>query len=738
MITITALLGCGSSGLGSADPRAIEQDSILAELKTSAPALTLWVRTAPRISPDDANPSITIHGRTSRNLRSVVASSASGSLGQVVLASPRTFDLTLAGNQELRRVLSGQFVQLAIETADGGHASRYVGRFRVEAVVGGFHGSSRLWVNEEILPVYVAESLADPLRHRVSVRTSRDVSNAVASTIDGRSTWNGTAWNATADRRNAQTLRFDLTTDELIPTLGGDGQRLVFEAQGSREVFRKEAAVRVAVSNLELREAHAPFLADVCEQETRTCLKDAVDSSECGRFEEVRSCVEAREPSCPPMLESWIAECVLQQVEDFANDVDREKISALDALELCTHEGDLMGPMLDEICASAPDEPYCACLGQEDCFEAFAVDFVEPCATTVEPRFDCALGLTFRDIRDPPPTIVHTEERVVRIDDVTDGLLAAQILASAGPVYGITTLEEAFQSVDRHEVNLISFWEGTNGVPYTAIEYGAGDNSYGSVFAWGTTELRAIIGDSDLYDASAERRLGCRIPFGPRWSRCWSQDGCANGFRCEGVVLTYDEEPSETHAIAPGKCVESIESDGPEDGAACTSAQPCSLGAGFACSSAIASNDDGLCRPLWMFGGFAFPESMSIPASGTERYSVTVYGLATVAEEAVFTATLNYTNFTKLKLSLANPQDGTTSTFFDGPALGAAGVHALLGGVSGEFRVKLRVPVPGDEEVNGEWRLIVDTTSRGERVPRYDAYNIIYGDPTLTISSRYD
>jgi hypothetical protein len=61
----------------------------------------------------------------------------------------------------------------------------------------------------------------------------------------------------------------------------------------------------------------------------------------------------------------------------------------------------------------------------------------------------------------------------------------------------VTTVEEAFSRVDGHEINQIVLrGEGTNQF-YLEVEYGAGDNSYGAIFYWGTSYKAAAIHDGD-------------------------------------------------------------------------------------------------------------------------------------------------------------------------------------------------------------------------------------------------
>lgn len=59
----------------------------------------------------------------------------------------------------------------------------------------------------------------------------------------------------------------------------------------------------------------------------------------------------------------------------------------------------------------------------------------------------------------------------------------------------VTTVEEALSRVDDHEVNdIVLRDDGTNQF-YTEIEFGAGGNSYGAIFYWGTAVKGAAIHD---------------------------------------------------------------------------------------------------------------------------------------------------------------------------------------------------------------------------------------------------
>lgn len=62
----------------------------------------------------------------------------------------------------------------------------------------------------------------------------------------------------------------------------------------------------------------------------------------------------------------------------------------------------------------------------------------------------------------------------------------------------VTTIEEAFAAADQGEINITRLYEPAAARTYTAIEYGAGDNSYGAIFYWDSTQLVSSIHDGDL------------------------------------------------------------------------------------------------------------------------------------------------------------------------------------------------------------------------------------------------
>jgi hypothetical protein len=62
----------------------------------------------------------------------------------------------------------------------------------------------------------------------------------------------------------------------------------------------------------------------------------------------------------------------------------------------------------------------------------------------------------------------------------------------------VRTLADAFNTVDQGEFVVRNFTDPANGKKYTAIDYGAGDSTYGAIFEAGKTTVALSIHDGDL------------------------------------------------------------------------------------------------------------------------------------------------------------------------------------------------------------------------------------------------
>src|SRR5690606_19116881 len=140
-----------------------------------------------------------------------------------------------------------------------------------------------------------------------------------------------------------------------------------------------------------------------------------------------------------------------------------------------------------------------------------------------------------------------------------------QIVAAVASAYpGVTTVSQAFAAVDESEINQVEIWDASNGRAYTAYEFGAGDNSYGLVFAHGTTTVAASIMDGDLCD--------CPATWGDAMRLCGAgEDECASGLTCFGSSPEVDT----------GRCIDLRAPGHPQEGSECTAELGCPPASGL-------------------------------------------------------------------------------------------------------------------------------------------------------------
>jgi len=123
-------------------------------------------------------------------------------------------------------------------------------------------------------------------------------------------------------------------------------------------------------------------------------------------------------------------------------------------------------------------------------------------ACTAVPR-TCILGRTYREAEHMPELTLVSRRSITKPTQVNRPFLEEQILVAVNQSsYEASTLAEAFAAVDQGEL-IHSVYRHTDGRELVAIEYGAGDNSYGAFFAADSTTMVASIGDGDLYDCTA-------------------------------------------------------------------------------------------------------------------------------------------------------------------------------------------------------------------------------------------
>jgi hypothetical protein len=117
----------------------------------------------------------------------------------------------------------------------------------------------------------------------------------------------------------------------------------------------------------------------------------------------------------------------------------------------------------------------------------------------------CGLGGTFYDLRNDP-RFAFAPAKVLTAASTISALQGKQVIRAmhASTHTDVTTAAEAFASADQGEINEYAIESNVTGKTYTAMEYGAGDNSYGAIFAAGSTTVVAEIHDGDFYDCTVQ------------------------------------------------------------------------------------------------------------------------------------------------------------------------------------------------------------------------------------------
>ncbi len=116
----------------------------------------------------------------------------------------------------------------------------------------------------------------------------------------------------------------------------------------------------------------------------------------------------------------------------------------------------------------------------------------------------CLFGTTFGELLENPAVGV-TGDRQLRVTDPLSPLDQQRIILAVqqSSHTDVMTVAEAFDAVDQNVIRRVDLYDETGARAFVAFEYGAGDNSYGAVFAYGSTELVSQIHDGDLLECTA-------------------------------------------------------------------------------------------------------------------------------------------------------------------------------------------------------------------------------------------
>ncbi len=317
------------------------------------------------------------------------------------------------------------------------------------------------------------------------------------------------------------------------------------------------------------------------------------------------------------------------------------------------------------------------------------------------PDANCAFGIVYRDIGHNGATVIIAK-RVLDPASSTNATQRAQLVLAVQAAYpDVATATQAFLAVDGNVINHVELWDASNRRAYTSYEYGAGDNSYGLVFEYGTTNVATHIVDGDLYS--------CTAMWGNEMRDCPSNDDCAEGLACVGM------NPD----VMSGRCID-IHADHFEAGSQCSLEAGCLPGVGLVCAGAR-THGEGICVPAWMRGYFnANYGDVAVPDGSNVALELQAFGLASVDADVVIDLVISHPRVSDLLVTLTNPATAEV-VVYDGA--GKTGSEVAL-------RDHVVRGFSGDEMVNGNWTLRVTDRATGSTGTVHHF--------ALTITSRWD
>ncbi|CAN5495712.1 hypothetical protein BH09MYX1_BH09MYX1_18350 [soil metagenome] len=154
-----------AAGPGTVYVSGVAGESISARATT----FTLTFSTPARVETRSGGKVVILSGRSSRNIASMFSYVPDDAFGEVVLKSPRTFDVILREGHELNTMLSGMPLRLGIDTATG-TPTHFEAALHFGATFGALAGDSHLRVSE-VVPVLVGAD-AETLVYRASITTT--------------------------------------------------------------------------------------------------------------------------------------------------------------------------------------------------------------------------------------------------------------------------------------------------------------------------------------------------------------------------------------------------------------------------------------------------------------------------------------------------------------------------------------------------------------------------------------
>lgn len=270
--TLMTIPACAVDAVDPADVDEVTVDDgkadATAELRVRVDGLTVWMDPVARRTPAGW----VIDGRASRNLAGVSSWVPDDAFAEAAITSARSFTVTFALGHELNTMLSGLPIFVDLDPTTGASATAAVW---IKPRLTGFAGSSRIYLNTTIDPVYVGGELV----YRGGATTAAGYGELAA--------W-GDAGPATVTAQPSRKFRIDWTYDALA-----NAGTVHATARKDAATVEKTATLQVAVARLGLTRLDPSVVWErTCEADVQACLDglSGADAGACGSYREVQAC----------------------------------------------------------------------------------------------------------------------------------------------------------------------------------------------------------------------------------------------------------------------------------------------------------------------------------------------------------------------------------------------------------------------------------------------------------------
>jgi hypothetical protein len=248
------------------------------ELKVATTGITVWLRPYAVKAERDGQTFWVLRGRTSVNLDHAMSFVPDDPFCATTVLSARTFEIACHGASETNSLLSG--LPLFVNLVQPGPKQATL-KFVLEPRFVDATGSTRVWLNTELKPIYVS---GVGLTYRGKLRATGAVAGVVG----------GTAAKLTR-RGTTNEMNVDVSFEQVAAAAAGSGAQFTLDLEGVP--YTKKAMVAFGVKELDLQrtpDAYETWPSLFCSSAVQACLNaaggDAYDYEACGSYRQVTRC----------------------------------------------------------------------------------------------------------------------------------------------------------------------------------------------------------------------------------------------------------------------------------------------------------------------------------------------------------------------------------------------------------------------------------------------------------------